>query len=147
MAIPFKGKVRVYCRQRPLSKSEKERGNFSVINSPDEFTLKVETTNRGLKEFNFDQVYTEANSQEDVFNDTSFLLQSAYDGFNVCIFAYGQTGSGKTFTMIGTEDYPGLGLIKFNKIYLNLKKCKLMFFTSWRAMAQSEQNSPTMQSN
>merc|ERR1711974_291568 len=71
----MKGKVRVYCRARPLSKTELNRGNFSVVQSPDEYTVKINTTNRGTKEFNFDQVYTDGSAQEDVFSDTSFLLQ------------------------------------------------------------------------
>ena len=29
------------------------------------------------------------------------FVQSALDGFRVCLFSYGQTGSGKTFTMQG----------------------------------------------
>ena len=28
-----------------------------------------------------------------VFEDTRHLVQSAVDGYNVCIFAYGQTGA------------------------------------------------------
>lgn len=43
-----------------------------------------------------------------VYADTSHLVQSAVDGYNVCIFAYGQTGSGKTFTIYGTEEDPGV---------------------------------------
>ncbi|XP_065179475.1 uncharacterized protein LOC135809954 [Sycon ciliatum] len=98
----MKGKIRVYCRARPLSKSEKDRGNHSVIGSPDEYTITIQSQ-RGLKEFSFDQVFTPEHSQEKVFEDTNNLIQSAFDGYNVCIFAYGQTGSGKTYTMIGAE--------------------------------------------
>ena len=47
------------------------------------------------------------------------LIQSAVDGYNVCIFAYGQTGSGKTYTMIGDRDqkYPGIAPRAFNRIF------------------------------
>jgi hypothetical protein len=43
-----------------------------------------------------------------VFEDTKYLVQSAVDGYNVCIFAYGQTGSGKTYTINGSDENPGL---------------------------------------
>ncbi|KAK7116259.1 hypothetical protein V1264_001974 [Littorina saxatilis] len=118
MVEDMKGKIRVYCRARPLSTSEKDRGNFSVLKSPDEYTLQVQSQ-RGLKEFQYDQIFMEESTQEKVFEDTYNLIQSAVDGYNVCIFAYGQTGSGKTFTMIGDKEqrFPGVAPRAFNRIF------------------------------
>lgn len=49
--------------------------------------------------------------QDTHFNNmwvVQYLVQSAIDGYNVCIFAFGQTGSGKTYTIYGTDNNPGL---------------------------------------
>lgn len=61
--------------------------------------------------FGFDRVFSPAVTQEQVFDEVDGLVQSALDGFKVCIFAYGQTGSGKTFTMQGAKDPQTWGLI------------------------------------
>eukprot|EP00899_Mesostigma_viride_P003780 jgi/Mesvir1/13402/Mv16489-RA.1 len=108
----MKGKIRVYCRVRPISKTESARGNFTVVSSVDEFSIDVAVKGTDgkvvPKSFQFDQVFMPDAAQEAVFENVKFLCQSAVDGFNVCIFAYGQTGSGKTFTMAGTPQMPGI---------------------------------------
>jgi len=58
--------------------------------------------------FGFDHVFAPNQGQEEVWEATEPLVQSAIDGYNVCIFAYGQTGSGKTFTMLGEPSNEGL---------------------------------------
>ena len=103
----MKGKIRVYCRVRPLLQFEKDRGQEMAVNIPDELTINLNWKDK-KREFNFDAVFTGDTTQEKVFADTKHLIQSAVDGYNVCIFAYGQTGSGKTFTIYGNEELPGL---------------------------------------
>jgi kinesin family protein 18/19 len=33
------------------------------------------------------------------------------EGYNASVFAYGATGAGKTYTMLGSEDNPGIMLL------------------------------------
>eukprot|EP00743_Colponemidia_sp_Colp-15_P007120 GILK01007681.1.p1 GENE.GILK01007681.1~~GILK01007681.1.p1 ORF type:complete len:1501 (+),score=449.51 GILK01007681.1:100-4602(+) len=103
----MKGKIRVYCRVRPMAGYELEKGCKPVCSIPDEYTLQMETE-KGIRQFQYDQCFGPDNTQEEVFEDTKRLIQSAIDGFNVCMFAYGQTGSGKTWTIQGNHDNPGI---------------------------------------
>ncbi|XP_057858712.2 kinesin-like protein KIN-14I [Cryptomeria japonica] len=104
----MKGKIRVYARWRSLNKKEINENQKMVLTAIDEFTLQHPWKDDKPKVFNFDRVFDDTVSQESVFKDTKYLVQSAVDGYNVCLFAYGQTGSGKTFTIYGSEDDPGL---------------------------------------
>uniref|UniRef100_A0A7S0WQ45 Kinesin motor domain-containing protein n=1 Tax=Chlamydomonas leiostraca TaxID=1034604 RepID=A0A7S0WQ45_9CHLO len=105
----MKGKIRVYCRVRPILPFETDKGQAFGLNLPDELTVThAWKDEKKPREYNFDQVFNPAVSQEAVFEDTRHLIQSAVDGYNVCIFAYGQTGSGKTFTIYGSGAEPGL---------------------------------------
>ena len=77
-----------------ITEPEKDRGGLS----------KRQKTWR----FGFDHVFNPSHNQEDIWDATQPLVQSAVDGFNVTLFAYGQTGSGKTFTMLGEEGQEGI---------------------------------------
>ena len=39
---------------------------------------------------------------------SDFILTSAFDGYNACVFSYGASGSGKSITMFGTQTARGL---------------------------------------
>ncbi|KAH1150981.1 hypothetical protein GYH30_044801 [Glycine max] len=104
----MKGKIRVYCRLRPLSEKEIVEKEREVLTAVDEFTVEYPWKDEKLKQYIYDRVFDANATQESVFEDTKYLVQSAVDGYNVCIFAYGQTGSGKTFTIYGSDINPGL---------------------------------------
>jgi DNA repair exonuclease SbcCD ATPase subunit len=88
----LKGKIRVFCRVRPLNSKEQANGNVACVKlTKDEITVTHPDTGK-KNEFLFDAVFGPDTTQALVFKDTKRLMQSALDGYNVCIFAYGQTG-------------------------------------------------------
>ncbi|RZB75713.1 kinesin-like protein KIN-14N [Glycine soja] len=108
--LELKGNIRVFCRVRPLLADEScstEGKIFSYPTSMETSGRAIDLAQNGQKHsFTFDKVFTPEASQEEVFLEISQLVQSALDGYKVCIFAYGQTGSGKTYTMMGRPGHP-----------------------------------------
>ncbi|XP_058028157.1 kinesin-like protein KIFC1 isoform X4 [Ahaetulla prasina] len=113
----LKGNIRVFCRVRPLLASERQAQKaashlrFPADNNKSLVLSRAEESHVGRErkedityDFTFDRVFPPSSSQESVFEEISLLVQSALDGYHVCIFAYGQTGSGKTYTMEGPDD-------------------------------------------
>ncbi|KAL6313978.1 hypothetical protein AAG906_011709 [Vitis piasezkii] len=107
--LELKGNIRVFCRVRPLlaDDSAAEAKVISYPTSTEFFGRGIDLMQSGQKHsFTFDKVFIPDASQQEVFVEISQLVQSALDGYKVCIFAYGQTGSGKTHTMMGRPGNP-----------------------------------------
>ncbi|SPQ21317.1 3ccc3bec-0e3b-46dc-847a-91cf48cb2b79 [Thermothielavioides terrestris] len=109
----LKGNIRVMCRVRPvLDPSEGEQATIAFpdtktssqidVTGPEEKS-SLGTVSRKVIPFEFDRVFEPSVPNEEVFAEISQLVQSALDGYNVCIFCYGQTGSGKTYTMSSAD--------------------------------------------
>lgn len=95
----LKGNIRVFCRVRPAADQDSE----VALRVADAASSMNVAWNGENYEFGYDRVFGSAATQEVIFEEVEGLVQSALDGYKVCIFAYGQTGSGKTFTMQGTK--------------------------------------------
>ncbi|OQR83897.1 kinesin-like protein [Achlya hypogyna] len=96
------GKIRVFCRIRPLKVATNEESAYMY---PKPQTLLVASQR---KEFVFDQIYGPDSTQEQVYEHIDPLVGSVMDGYNACVLAYGQTGAGKTYSMVGEPHAPGI---------------------------------------
>ncbi|KAF1320175.1 hypothetical protein FI667_g12619, partial [Globisporangium splendens] len=140
--MELKGNIRVFCRVRPVLRHEmSSAGNEEIFSFPDynderrQIELAASTKSHisygqnggrdAVKKYNFDfdLVFNSSCSQEEVFLEVSALVQSALDGYNVCIFALQVChkanaiiqhllSSGKTYTMQGREDSAGFATME-----------------------------------
>jgi len=111
----LRGNVRVFARVRPfLPGDHADDAAAPVIQvRPDGASLRIDNSgDRGeTHSFTFDKAFPPSVGQEAVFTEVSEFVQSALDGYQVCLFSYGQTGSGKTHTMQGGRDGHMRGII------------------------------------
>ena len=134
MIQELRGNVRVFARVRPFLPSD----GFNSSSLPDP-TILARSDCQSLKigkaakaderaeehSFAFDRVFGPSSSQELVFQEVSEFVQSALDGYNVCLFSYGQTGSGKTHTMQGSGNGSMRGIIPRAMQQVGLYKIEL----------------------
>ena len=72
-------------------------------------TQVVVTQRSATRKFSFSGVYGPASKQSALYDDcVRPMMDAVLEGYNATILAYGQSGSGKTYTMVGTEEDPGL---------------------------------------
>ncbi|XP_044272877.1 kinesin-like protein KIF19 [Varanus komodoensis] len=119
----------VALRIRPISMVELEEGatliahkvddQMVVLMDPMEDPDDVLRANRSReKSYMFDVAFDFAATQEMVYRATTKgLIQGVISGYNATIFAYGPTGCGKTYTMLGTDNEPGIYVRTLNDLF------------------------------
>ncbi|KAM6455282.1 kinesin-like protein KIF14 isoform 1-T1 [Liasis olivaceus] len=111
---PFKienSKVTVAVRVRPFSFRDKNEESVQVVSMEGQETVVHHPSTKQMYSFifdfsfwSFDKRHNYAN-QEKIYQSLAMpLLETAFEGYNACLFAYGQTGSGKSYTMMGFDD-------------------------------------------
>ncbi|KAK4526977.1 hypothetical protein GAYE_SCF31G4898 [Galdieria yellowstonensis] len=118
-------RIVVCVRKRPLSKKERSKNDADVISTVNntlqvfEPKLKVDLTKyTEVHEFSFDKIFNEESNNMTVYKSCAQPLVFAFfKGCKVTCFAYGQTGAGKTYTMMGTNEEPGLYALALEDIF------------------------------
>ncbi|XP_061471695.1 kinesin-like protein KIF19 isoform X2 [Rhineura floridana] len=126
--------MKVALRIRPISLAELEEGatliahkvddQMVVLMDPMEDPDDVLRANRSReKSYMFDVAFDFAATQEMVYRATTKgLIEGVISGYNATVFAYGPTGCGKTYTMLGTDNEPGIYVRTLNDLFCAIEE-------------------------
>lgn len=106
----LRGNLRVIARVRPPLLSDRINGRSPAVWVEGDATVCVKYKEKTTR-FTYDGAFGTDSTQEEVFDEVSNFVQSALDGYDVCLFTYGQTGSGKTYTMQGVGEEEARGIV------------------------------------
>ncbi|XP_054833025.1 kinesin-like protein KIF19 isoform X3 [Eublepharis macularius] len=124
----------VALRIRPISMAELDEGatliahkvdaQMVVLMDPMEDPDDVLRANRSReKSYMFDVAFDFAATQEMVYRATTKgLIEGVISGYNATVFAYGPTGCGKTYTMLGTDNEPGIYVRTLNDLFHSIEE-------------------------
>nr|XP_061802899.1 centromere-associated protein E-like [Nerophis lumbriciformis] len=121
--------VKVCVRVRPFLEREKSDSSektksVEVFWEANENSLRQLDDGTTTKSFAFDRVFTAEETTNQLYQDIAKpLVVSTVEGYNGTIFAYGQTASGKTFTMMGSDNNPGIIPLAVDDVFQTIKKC------------------------
>ncbi|KAI5684405.1 hypothetical protein M9H77_05633 [Catharanthus roseus] len=74
------------------------------------------------RRYTFDYAFGPSSTNLDVYKRSIHsTIAGVVQGLNATIFAYGSTGSGKTYTMVGSQDDPGLMVLSLKTIFELIK--------------------------
>uniref|UniRef100_A0A672P6I2 Kinesin-like protein KIF13B n=1 Tax=Sinocyclocheilus grahami TaxID=75366 RepID=A0A672P6I2_SINGR len=102
--------VKVAVRVRPMNRRERDLKTKCVVDMEGNQTILYPVFAYDYCFWSMDEAEAAKFAGQDVVFQClgESLLDSAFQGYNACIFAYGQTGSGKSYTMMGAAEQPGL---------------------------------------
>lgn len=86
----MKGKIRVFCRMRPLNEKEIAEKERDLLTSLDEFTVEHPWKDDKLKQHMYDRVFDGSATQEDVFEDTRVCLICILSTYGIFFSLYGE---------------------------------------------------------
>lgn len=122
----LRGNLRVMCRIRPFLPSEviNKKSQMETYNVSSD-TITIRENGKYNKSFEFDYIFNQQSSQNEVYEEATLLIQSMLQGNNVCIIAYGQTCTGKTYTIQGPDmNHPGVATRAAKELFELISKDK-----------------------